>query len=104
MKAKIVVNRHIADANRRHGRDDPCISVKTYKQTIYCKKVESTGTIKLIQDIQHPLACGATIWMEANFESLILDGKPAREFLSEKPQKAIAETTEQSTQHELFKL
>lgn len=54
--------------------DHPAIAVNTYKGSIYCKEVEFTQGCKLIQNAENARCSGATIWLEAEFESLIIDG------------------------------
>jgi hypothetical protein len=89
MKATIVVNRHIVAQNKKQSKelgqvcDQAAISVSTYRQTIYCKQIEFSGKARLIQDAQSARCSGATFWLEAEFESLVIDGKPAVEFLHE---------------------
>ena len=76
MKATIHVNRHVQAANIKYDRDDPVFSIKTYRGTLHARQIEMTrGTF--IQDKAHPQSCGATIWMETSFETLIIDGVPA---------------------------
>jgi hypothetical protein len=88
MKVTVIVNRHIAAANKKNGKDDPCISINTSAGVIYCKSIEFVGHCKLIQDAEHPRACGATIWIETQLENLLIDGKPgSREMLSRKSTK-----------------
>ena len=40
MKARIYINRHIVKSNKKTGRDDACIAIRTYKGVKYAKKVE----------------------------------------------------------------
>ena len=83
MRAKIYVNRHIMAANKKATKetgeliDNRAIAVNTYKGSIYCKTVELTAGGKLIQDAENARCSGATIWIEAEFESLIIDGVEA---------------------------
>ena len=43
MKTIIIVNRHIINANRKHKRNDPPLTLKTYKSNIKCHEVEFTN-------------------------------------------------------------
>lgn len=54
--------------------DRPAIAVNTYKGSIYCKEVEFIEGGKLIQNAEDARCSGATIWIEAEFETLIIDG------------------------------
>ena len=64
--------------------DNPAIAVNTYKGSIYCKEVEFTQGGKLIQDGENARCSGATIWIEAEFESLIIDGAYANRSMFDK--------------------
>ena len=57
--------------------DEPAISISTYKGKIYAKEVEFTAGCKLVQDAANARCSGATIWMETEFETLIIDGVKA---------------------------
>ncbi|MGH2414603.1 MAG: hypothetical protein ACRDEA_13155, partial [Microcystaceae cyanobacterium] len=87
MKAQIYINRHIAASNKKATAltgelvDNPAVSVNTYKGSIYAKEVEFTGWAKLIQDAANARCSGAIIWIEAEFESLIIDGVRANRFM-----------------------
>ena len=66
MKTIVVINRHVIAANRKNGTNDPPISVRrgrNGKPGYYHEyPLESTG--RLVYDPEHPLKCGATVWME----------------------------------------
>lgn len=90
MKAQIYINRHTIAANKKASKnggvlvDNAAISINTYLGSIYAKEVEFTAGCKLIQDVTSARCSGATIWMEAPFESLIIDGKKAERSLFKK--------------------
>jgi hypothetical protein len=90
MKAQIYVNRHIMTANKKATKetgeivDRPAIAVNTFKGSVYCKEVEFIQGCKLIQNAEQARCSGATIWIESEFESLIIDGKEANRLLREK--------------------
>ena len=87
MKAQIYVNRHVMAANKKAIKetgelvDNPAISVNTYLGSIYAKRIEFTTGCTLIQDAEAARCSGATIWMEAPFESLVIDGVKANRSL-----------------------
>ena len=89
MKAQIYINRHVVATNKKKTKetgklvDHPAISIRTYLGSLYCKEVEFTG--KLIQDAANARCSGATIWIEAEFESLIIDGVQADRSMFKKP-------------------
>ena len=70
MRARIVVNRHIAKANRDKGRDDPPLSVQTSKGIRRAKRIRFLADGKeigvLIYAPDNPLKCGATIYFETD--------------------------------------
>lgn len=72
MKTKIIMNRHVIQANKKHGRNDPPIAVKTYKSTIYAHEVEVVGTVRLIYDPDNADCSGATAWMETNDQVVVV--------------------------------
>jgi transposase-like protein len=83
MKARIYINRKIVKANKVLSRntgatvDKPAIVVRTRRGSVYAKEVEMTGGSRLIQDALSSHCSGATIWIECEWESLIIDGIPA---------------------------
>ena len=91
MKAQIYVNRHKVAANKKATKDtgivvdEPVISVNTYKGSIYCKEVTLPAGAKLIQNAEDARCCGATIWIETEFESLVIDGVKANRSMYKEP-------------------
>ncbi len=72
MKAKIHINQHVIRSNRKHGVVEPCITVKTYKSNHYCHEVHLQGPSKVVYSPDKPLSCGAHVWIEADFDDLLL--------------------------------
>lgn len=83
MKAQIYINRHVVNANKKATAetgeivDNAAISVHTYLGSVYAKEVQFTKGGKLIQDASNARCSGATIWIEAEFESLLINGLKA---------------------------
>ena len=73
MKRIININRNIIASNKKHGKKDPIVSVKTYKSNDYGFEVELKNA-KLIYNPDKPIPCGATVWIET-LDEVILDGK-----------------------------
>ena len=71
MKATIYINRHVAAANKKHGKNDPCISINTYKKIEYCHKVEVKNCY-IIQDPENARCSGATIWIECQYDDITI--------------------------------
>jgi hypothetical protein len=90
MKAQVYINRHIVVANKKATKetgsivDKPAVSINTYRGVIYAKEIEFTAGCKLIQDAANARCSGATIWLETEFESLVIDGVKADSSMFEK--------------------
>ena len=68
MKTKIHVNQHVVRSNKKHGKKEPVLTVKTYKSNTYAHEVEITGPSKVIYSPDTPLSCGARVWIETESE------------------------------------
>ena len=64
MKTIIHVNQHVIKANRKDGRTDPVLTVKTYKSNTYAHEVAVHGPSKVVYSPDKPLSCGARVWIE----------------------------------------
>ena len=73
MKKKIHINMHKIRANKKHGTNEPVITVKTYKSNTYGHEVEILGNSKVVYSPNKPLSCGARVWIETDSE-VIIDG------------------------------
>ena len=62
------VNQHVIKSNRKHGKNDPCLTVKTYQSNVYAHEVEIDGPSKVIYRPDKPLSCGAHVWIETYAE------------------------------------
>ena len=74
MKKKIHINMHKIRANKKHGKNEPVITVKTYKTNTYGHEVEILGYSKVVYSPDKPLSCGARVWIETDAEVKI-DGQ-----------------------------
>ena len=68
MKTRIHVNQHKIRANKKHGTNDPVITVKTSKSNTYGHEVKINGSSKVIYSPDKPLSCGAKVWIETESE------------------------------------
>lgn len=68
MITRIHVNKQRLAANRKYKKNDPVITVKTYKSNIYCKSVKINGPSQLVYRPEKPLSCGAVCWIETEAE------------------------------------
>lgn len=69
MKRKIHINQHKIKANKKTGKRDPVITVKTYKDNTYMSQAylrddHDKVVAKIIYSPDKPLSCGATVWIE----------------------------------------
>jgi|TARA_A100001015_G_scaffold14298_1_gene16705 hypothetical protein len=72
MKTKIHVNQHKIRANKKHGTNDPVITVKTSKSNTYGHEVIINGSSKVIYSPDKPLSCGAKVWIETESEVVVI--------------------------------
>jgi hypothetical protein len=77
MKAKIYINRHIINRNKKTGTDQPPITIRTSKGILKARRVDfKEGSVVYRPD--NPLSCGATVWIEVqDFDTLTIDGLSA---------------------------
>jgi len=54
--------------NKKHGTNDPVITVKTSHSNRYAHNVEILGPSKVIYRPKKPLSCGARVWIETDSE------------------------------------
>ena len=74
MKKIIHINQHVIKSNRKHGKTDPAITVKTYKENHYSHTVQIHGPSTVVYNPSKPLSCGAHCWVETN-GSVQVNGK-----------------------------
>jgi|TARA_B100000524_G_scaffold76381_1_gene35035 hypothetical protein len=73
---RIHVNMGKIRSNKKHGTNDPVLTVKTYKpntKTVllsndYAHEVEILGDSKVVYSPEKPLSCGAKVWIETDAE------------------------------------
>ena len=65
-KTYIHVNQHVIRSNKKHGKDDPVITVKQGTKNTYCHEVNIKGPSKVIYGGNEKaiLACGARVVIE----------------------------------------
>jgi len=64
MLTRIHVNQRIIRANRKHGRNDPPLTVKDYKRNRKAHSVTIDGPSRVVHSPDKPLPCGAHVWIE----------------------------------------
>jgi len=67
-KTFIHVNQHVIRSNKKHGKDDPAITIKQGSKNTYCHEVEIRGPSKVIYGgNEKPLLnCGARVVIETD--------------------------------------
>jgi len=65
---RIHVNMHKVRANKKHGTNEPVLTIKEGKSNTYCHEVDILGPSKLIYRPDKPLSCGARVWIETDAE------------------------------------
>ena len=68
MKTVIHVNQHKIRSNIKNKRNDPVITVKTYKSNDYTHEVNIKGDSKVVYKPNDPLSCGAKVWVGTESE------------------------------------
>lgn len=66
MRTVIHVNQHVIKANRKHGKNDPVLTCKTYKSNKYGHEVYVNGPCRIVYRPDKPLPCGAHVWIETD--------------------------------------
>ena len=70
-KCRLVVNRHAVAKNKKHGTDDPVISIRTYNSTEYAKRIRLLGNGWILeQNFENPLCSGATVYLVGRRDKL----------------------------------
>tara|TARA_R110002110_G_scaffold13031_1_gene62344 strand:- start:234 stop:467 length:234 start_codon:yes stop_codon:yes gene_type:complete len=73
MKTIIHVNQHVIRKNTKHGTNDPCLTIKTYKSSHYAKGAiildrDGNEVARVVYRPSRPLSCGARCWIETQNE------------------------------------
>jgi len=68
MLTRIHVNQHVIKANRKHGRSDPPLTAKNYRQNRKAHEVTIPGPSRVVYRPDNPLPCGAHVWIETESE------------------------------------
>ena len=73
-KTYIHVNQHKIRANKKHGTDEPVITVKQGTKNTYCHEVEITGPSRVVYGVNDKpiLSCGARVVIETDHEVNII--------------------------------
>ena len=77
MIKRIHINQHKIRSNKKHGTNEPVITVKTYKSNDYGHRVWVEGESKVVYSPNKPLPCGAKVWIETESAVVIHDDYPS---------------------------
>ena len=67
---------HVIRRNKKHGTNDPVLTVKQGKLNRYAHEVIIDGPSKVVYSPDKPLSCGARVWLETLGDvTLIGEGK-----------------------------
>jgi hypothetical protein len=66
MKTIVHVNQHVIRRNNKTGEREPVLTVKTYKDNQYAKRVRIDGPCVIVYSPDKPLSCGARVWIETD--------------------------------------
>ena len=69
---RIHVNMHKVRANKKHGTNEPVLTIKEGRTNTYCHEVDILGPSKLVYRPNKPLSCGARVWIETDAELKII--------------------------------
>tara|TARA_B100000029_G_scaffold467681_1_gene504087 strand:+ start:132 stop:389 length:258 start_codon:yes stop_codon:yes gene_type:complete len=77
MKTVIHVNQHIIRQNTRNGTNNPCLTVKTYKDNRYANEAiildtDGNEVARVVYRPHTPLSCGARCWIETYNEVTVI--------------------------------
>jgi hypothetical protein len=72
MITRLHVNRHVLAANRRHGRNDPAVSLQQRGRSTRCRRVRIEGPSEVIH-ADKPLSCGARVYVQTTAPVTILE-------------------------------
>ncbi len=64
---------HKVRANKKHGTNEPVLTIKEGKSNTYCHEVDILGPSKLVYRPDKPLSCGARVWIETESEVNVIN-------------------------------
>jgi hypothetical protein len=68
----IHVNKPQINRNRKHQTFNPVITIRQGRKTTYCHAAEIKGSCRIVYQPEHPLPCGAVVWLEVTPESKLV--------------------------------
>lgn len=61
---RIHVDRHVIAGNKKHGTNNPPITVQTSKGSLKTYEAVIKGSSRFVYRPNKPLSCGARVWIE----------------------------------------
>jgi hypothetical protein len=71
VKSIIHVNQHVVKANRKHKKNDPVLTLKTYKSQTNAHEAYIDGPCRIVYRPDRPLSCGAHVWIETQASVIV---------------------------------
>ena len=71
MLRRIHINQHNIRRNAKENKNDPVITVKSYKANDYGHAVDILGPCRVVYSPNKPLPCGAKVWIETENEVIV---------------------------------
>lgn len=78
MIKRIHVNQFVIRRNKREGRNDPPITIRTSHGVHRTRSVKIMGLSYVIYEPNKPLSCGARLWIETKDDVILKSGKVIR--------------------------
>lgn len=72
---RIHVNQHVIKRNKKTGEREPPLTVKRARENHLTDHV-NIGPIRIVYRPDHPLPCGATVWIEFDDREMYEKGFP----------------------------
>ncbi len=60
----IHINNHIIRYNKKHSTNFPTVRVQEGSKSRYCREARINGPSQVVYRPDHPLPCGAKVWIE----------------------------------------
>jgi hypothetical protein len=106
MRTIVHVHQQIIALNRKHGRNDPPLTVKTFaSEARHAKPVSArkahtahiTGPSRIVHSPHEPLPCGARVWIETNSEVICDEESRAMEIGSQQVCDQVCESVSETS-------
>jgi hypothetical protein len=67
MKYRVHINSNTIKSNKKQGKSDPPITIRVGSKVLaYAHQVDIIGDSRVVYEPEHPLSCGAKVWIECD--------------------------------------